>query len=103
LPSSGTLELTSCTFNLNGGTTTGTTPLLINSTLNFGTSTSAASFIQTGASCKVSGTIAPAQTLWISGRGAGSHTTVTAPNGLTNAGTIRVERTGTTHESTPAT
>ncbi|HYS54652.1 MAG TPA: SdrD B-like domain-containing protein, partial [Thermoanaerobaculia bacterium] len=95
----GSLELTSSTFNFNGGTTTGTTPLLINSTLNFGTSTSAASFIQTGGSSRATGTIAPAQTLWVSGRGAGSHTTLTLANGLTNAGSIRLESIDSTYQS----
>src|SRR5712692_4672473 len=108
----GGLDFTGSTFNFNAGTIAGTgssalttctvngaAPVLINSTLNFGSSTGSASFIQTGGSSKATGTIAPAQTLWVSGRAAGSHTTLTLANGLTNAGAIRLESADSTYQS----
>lgn len=88
----GVLQLQTATFHFDGGTTTGTPPLLISSQLNFSPSaaTSTAAFSLTGNS-RVTGASSPAHTLWIRGSSIGSHTTVTAPTGFTNGGTMRLE------------
>ena len=93
------LFLSGAAFNFLGGTITGESPLLLNSTLNFGTSLAAASFVMTGAGGRVNGTIAAGQSLWVKGQNLGGHTTVTALNGLTNNGTIRLESADGGYES----
>lgn len=87
----GSLVLNGATLNYNGGTVTELTPLLINSTLNFGIGTDPATFVITGGSSRAGGTIAAAQSLSVRGQNAGGHTTLTIPAGLTNNGTLRLE------------
>jgi len=85
----GSLALQSMTFDYNGGPITA--PVTIFSgLLNLGGSTDPATFVVTAAP-QVTGTIAPGQLLWVRGSSAGGHTTLTAPSGLTNAGTLRLE------------
>jgi len=79
------------TMNFNSGATTGAAPTLTNAKLNFGpAATGVATFIMQGAS-QLSGDIGTEQTVWIRGNGQGGHTTITALDGFTNAGVIRLE------------
>jgi hypothetical protein len=88
---SGTLAMDVDTFVFNGGAISGT-PHLRASTLELNTA-NPASFILAGSGVSggstLVGDVAEGQELWI--RGDGSHATLTAPEGFTNAGTIRLE------------
>ena len=78
-------------LNYNGGTTSGAAPLLTHANLNFGPAASGvANFILRGNS-QLSGDIGAAQTVWVRGDSGVGNTTVTAVNGFTNAGVIRLE------------
>ncbi len=84
------LDLRRGTFNFEGDNATGTV-IVRNSALNLGAgATSAVEFIARGIGT-ISGDVAAAQTLWVQGSTPGSHTTLTASQGFTNAGTIRLE------------
>ena len=48
---------------------------------------------------QVTGTIAAGQLLWVRGGSNGGHTTMTAPSGLTNAGTLQLESGESTYAS----
>ncbi|MBI4325651.1 MAG: hypothetical protein HY674_10355, partial [Chloroflexi bacterium] len=48
-------------------------------------------FTQTGSSSVFNGEIWPGQTVWFQGSSRGNHTTVTAPNGFRNGGTILLQ------------
>ena len=92
------LELTSGTFNFNGGNVTGTV-VVRHSALNLGVgATSSVQFIAQGVGT-ISGDVSAAQTLWVQGSNAGASATITAAQGFTNAGTIRLESINTTHGS----
>jgi hypothetical protein len=85
---SGFLEVNNGAFNFNGGTISAT---LFNVALSGNGSTDTASFIVWGGSGTVSGSMAANTTIWVQGSNAGSHATLTAAAGFTNAGTIRLE------------
>jgi PKD repeat protein len=91
----GVLELKDgATLNFNSGATTGATPILTNAKLNFGTSaTGVATFIMQGnqPTSQLSGDIGAEQTVWIRGNGQPGSANITALNGFTNAGVIRLE------------
>ena len=89
----GRLRLSSgAVLNFDAGTVTGAAPVVFNSTLDVGTgSTGAASFILTGPSARLAGDVAAGQTVWVNGSNVGRSTTVTAAQGFTNAGTIRLQ------------
>ncbi|HEV2851265.1 MAG TPA: SdrD B-like domain-containing protein [Thermoanaerobaculia bacterium] len=96
----GVLEVTNgAVFTFNSGTTTGTLPVLVNANLAFGPSPSGASTVVMTGSGSVQGTLGAEQTLWISGRDQGSHTTITAAEGFVNQGTIRLESLNAGYES----
>jgi uncharacterized repeat protein (TIGR01451 family) len=87
----GSFELTSATFNFNGGTATGNMPILRSAAFNIGPgSTGAASLILAGAST-YSGDLAAGQSLWLRADNSVGNTSVTAANGFTNAGLLRIE------------
>ena len=96
----GGLDVISATINFNGGSFSGNTPLLQNSTLNIGAgSTGAGSFLLTGVSARLSGNIAAGQTVWVRGDSTTGNANLTAANGFTNAGTLRLESIGSNWES----
>ena len=85
----GGLELTSATFNFNGGSIAGT-PVLLNAALNIGPgSTGTASFSMRGSS-PLSGDVAAGQRVLVHGTTA-SRAILTAATGFTNAGNITLE------------
>jgi len=86
----GQMRFGGSTFNFRGGTTSGNAVLVANGTLLYDSTSSPAVFAASGPT-QVNGAIATGQTLWISGRDIGGHATVTLTNGVTNAGTIRLE------------
>jgi hypothetical protein len=70
-----------------GGQFTGNAPYLINCDLVIGPqATNGVTFMQTGSSSTYAGDTWPGQTIWVRGDGTGRHTTLTAPNGFSNAG-----------------
>jgi hypothetical protein len=87
----GTLEMNQGTFEFDGGTITGTTPILINTTLKLGVSEGTASFVVIGTIAKVSGRLAAAQSIWMRASNQSTTTIVTIPDTLLNAGNIRLE------------
>ncbi len=85
----GALSLNSITFDYLGGSITASVNI-VSGILNLGGSTDPATFVVTGAP-QVTGTIAPGQLLWVRGGSSGGHTTMSAPTGLVNNGTLRLE------------
>ena len=88
----GEMNLSTMTFNINGGSVPSKAPLLYNCTLNFGSSGAAAGVanLKVRGRCTLNGDIAPGQTIWVNGTTA-TDAVLTAANGLTNRGTIRLE------------
>ncbi len=94
------LQINGATLNFNGGTLTSGAPFLINSALNLGSSsTGTGSLTMTGPSSTLSGNIPAGVTVWIQGSDTGGNTIVTAANGFTNAGTLRLESIYSTYQS----
>ncbi len=92
---SGSFDLTSATFNFNGGSVTGI-PLLTNAALNIGAGSTGAGtfrFKGTGANA-ISGTVAAAQTIRVLSDNAYNPTTLSAASGLNNQGTLILEAEG---------
>jgi hypothetical protein len=95
----GVFEGVGITFDYRGGQITGR-PYLLASTLQFGPGVpGAAAFILTHSDSRLLGNVGEGQTVWIRGEGRGSHTTVTAPQGFANAGTLLLESINSTYTS----
>jgi hypothetical protein len=88
----GDMNLRTMTFNINGGAVPAKAPLFYNCTLNFGSSGAAAGVanLKVRGRCTLNGDIASGQTIWVNGT-TGADGVLTAPNGLTNRGIIRLE------------
>jgi len=88
----GDMNLSTMTFNINGGSVPAKAPLLYNCALNFGSSGAAAgvAFLKVRGRCTLNGDVAPGQTIWVNGTTA-TDAVLTATNGLTNRGVIRLE------------
>ncbi|MBL8763928.1 MAG: hypothetical protein JNM07_06640 [Phycisphaerae bacterium] len=89
LNTGGGLTVTNGTLQLLGGIVTGK-PLLLNGLLSL-RSTSAASFILTGATATLSGPVSAGQSVWIRGSNLGGDAVVTSNGPLSNGGVIRME------------
>ena len=88
----GDLNLSTMTFNINGGSVPNKAPLLYNCTLNFGSAGAAAAVMnfKVRGRCTLNGNVAAGQTIWVNGTIA-TDAVLTATTGLTNRGTIRLE------------
>ncbi|XAM00515.1 PEP-CTERM sorting domain-containing protein [Phycisphaeraceae bacterium D3-23] len=90
----GSFTMVGDTFNFNGGTITGNAVRLQSSTLNIGiASTGAGAFEMTSSGNVLTGTIAAGQTVSVLGV-PGLSSSVSAPAGLTNNGTLNLDNTG---------
>ncbi|MCC7263932.1 MAG: T9SS type A sorting domain-containing protein [Candidatus Latescibacteria bacterium] len=88
----GDMNLSTMTFNINGGAVPSKAPLLYNCALNFGSSGAAAGVanLKVRGRCSLIGNVASGQTIWVNGTTA-TDAVLTAANGLTNRGLIRLE------------
>src|SRR3954447_10913920 len=84
----GSIEFTGATLEHSGGTIN-VPVLMLSSTLNL-TGTDSGIYTLSGTPT-LTGTIAPAQTVWVRGQSNGGHTNVTIPSNVTNNGTLRME------------
>jgi len=85
------------TLNFNGGSIS-STPILFNSTLNIGSTSTGAGTFSMRRGSSINGNIAPAQTVLIQSEG-GNTATLTAANGFTNSGTLTLENLSSTGAS----
>jgi len=94
LNNQGTFTLSSDTFDFNGGTVTANPPVILNSALNIGpSSTGAATFEVRGLASTLSGDVAVAQTLNVQGIN-GLSAVGTAATSFTNRGRVNLDGTG---------
>lgn len=101
----GSFTMANGDFNFNGGAVNGTATLQT-SALNIATSATAAGTFTMRGTSTISGNISPAQKITIEGIRVGtgiSNASLTAPNGLTNAGTITLTSGGAIAGSADAT
>ncbi len=95
---SGTANLTSATFNFNGGNITGNAIILYAAHLNIGAGSLGLGNFSMRSASTISGDIAAAQQINVNGL-TGMPATLTAANGFTNKGTIVLETTSGTSSS----
>jgi len=85
----GAFDISTATFNYDGGTITGT-PVLTSSTLNVGLGGTAPATFRMHKGCTLSGDLSAGQVITADTNSVGAPATLTAANGFTNAGTIEL-------------
>ncbi len=85
----GAFDISTATFNYDGGTITGT-PVLTYSTLNVGPGGTAPATFRMHGACSLSGDLSAGQVITADTNSVGAPATLTAANGFTNAGTIEL-------------
>ncbi|MCX8158004.1 MAG: PA14 domain-containing protein [Verrucomicrobiae bacterium] len=97
---SGSVDLTAVTFVLEEGGIPGNALYMQDCRLEIGPqATGPANFILTGSGSRYYGDLKAGQVVWVQGNYRGGYTTVIAPEGFRNEGTIRLQSSGSSFES----
>jgi len=92
LNNTGSFALSDGNLNLNAGTVSSTTPMILtHAALTIGSASTASGTIVIHGACTLSGNVQAGQTVWVQGSNVGQHATLTAASGFSNAGAIRLE------------